>query len=62
MFHAVTCRGLIKGYDGQWQVVLVVVVYGVSDEMEVDVNASVWYTVTLIGGDEVWEHSYYHSC
>jgi hypothetical protein len=56
VFHAVICRGLVKGYDCKWQIVLVGMVCGVSDEMGVGLNGSVWYAVTLIGGDEVWEH------
>jgi hypothetical protein len=34
VFHAVIWRGLIKGYEGQWQVVQFGIVYGFSDEME----------------------------
>jgi LSD1 subclass zinc finger protein len=45
VLHAVICRRLIKGYDGQWQVVQVGVVYGVSDEMEFGENVSIWYTI-----------------
>jgi hypothetical protein len=51
VFHIGTCRGLIKGYYCKWQIVLVGIVHGVSDETEVGVNASIWYTVTFIGGD-----------
>jgi hypothetical protein len=56
VFYAAICRGFVKGYGCKPQIVLVGVVYGVSYEMEVGVNGFIWYTVTLIGGNEVWEH------
>jgi hypothetical protein len=56
VFQTVISRGLIERYDCKKQILLVGVVYGISEEMEVDVNTSVWYTVTVIGGDEGWEY------
>jgi ABC-type protease/lipase transport system fused ATPase/permease subunit len=61
-FYTVTSRGLIEGYDCKWQILLVGVFYGISDEMAVGVNSSVGYLVTLIGGDERWEHWRYPVC
>lgn len=51
----VISRGLIERYDCKRLMLLIGVVYGISDELEAGVNISVGYTVTLIGDDESWE-------
>jgi hypothetical protein len=56
VFHTAISRSLIEGYDCNRQILLVDVLYGISDEMEVGVNISVGYTVTLIGDNEHREH------
>jgi hypothetical protein len=53
--HMVISRGLIERYDCKRLMLLIGVVYGISDELEAGVNISVGYTVTLIGDDESWE-------
>jgi hypothetical protein len=54
VFHTIRSRALIERYDCKRQILLVDVVYGISDEMEVGVNNSVGYTarVNLICGDD----------
>jgi hypothetical protein len=52
VFHTVISRSLIEGYGCKGQILLVGVLYGISDEMEVGVNTSVGYTITLIGDNE----------
>jgi hypothetical protein len=56
VFHTVISRGFIEGYDCRRRVLLVDVLYGISDEMEVGVNNSARYTATLICGNEPREH------
>jgi hypothetical protein len=51
MYHTAISRGLIERYDCKRQILLVSVVYGISDETEVGVNNSVGHTVTLLSGD-----------
>jgi hypothetical protein len=57
VFHAVISRRLIER-----QILLVGVVCAISDVMEVGVNSSAGYTVTVIGGDGSWEHRRYPAC
>jgi hypothetical protein len=56
VFHTVISKGFIERHNCKRQILLVGVVYGIFDEMEVGVNNVVEYTVTLIGGDESWKH------
>jgi hypothetical protein len=56
VFHTTISRGLIEEYDCKRQILLVGVLYGISDEMEVGVNTSAGYTVTLIGDNERLEY------
>jgi hypothetical protein len=56
VLHIVISRDLIERHDCKRQILLVGVVYGISDETEVGVNNSVDYTVTLNGGHESWKH------
>jgi hypothetical protein len=50
--HIVISRGLIEIYDCKRQILLVDVVCGICDEMEVGVKSFVGCTVNLIGDDE----------
>jgi hypothetical protein len=56
VFHTAISRGLIERYDCKRRILLVGVVCGISGEMEVGVNGSVGFTLTLVAVADGWEH------